>query len=96
MYFSFKENRKIQRHFLQKASEIYVIQCDFDFYLPQNNDVFEQCKEHKYDASTHPNIQSRNIADFRCVLPERKKTKHLDRKTTYVQERYLLLTTYHK
>ena len=39
-------------------------------YLPKHNDIFKEGEEDEDDASTHPNIKSRDIADSWCVLPD--------------------------
>ena len=42
-------------------------------YLPEHNNIFKEGEEDKDDASTHPNIKSRDIANSWCVLPHRPK-----------------------
>ena len=39
-------------------------------YLPQNNDVFEQRKEDKYDTGAHPNVQCRDVTNSWGTLPK--------------------------
>ena len=39
-------------------------------YLPKHDDILKEADEDKDDASTHPNIQGRNIAHSGCVLPD--------------------------
>ena len=44
------------------------------FHLPKHNNIFQKCEKYKDDTSTHPDVECRNIADPRCVLPHR--TEH--------------------
>jgi hypothetical protein len=44
-----------------------------DVYVPEDDDVFEECKEYEDDASAHPDVQRRYVTDFWSTLPEKRK-----------------------
>lgn len=41
--------------------------------LPQNDDILEKNEEDKNNATAHPDVQSRDIADLGCVLSDSPK-----------------------